>query len=215
MALYNPDDAISGYMGIPRSMTTLGTKTKEGGYAAHVVGKWNVGTATYDHSPEGRGFDSSLIYFSSSNDYYTEQQGDCNGTPIVDLWDSGIPAQELNGTGYEEDLFRQRILKIVGDHSASTPLFLYYAPHLVHTPLDVPESYAAQFDFIDYEDRQNYMAMVKYFDDVLGELVDSLKEKDMWSNTLLVVSSDNGEQELTGNNYPLKGLKGSDWQGGV
>ena len=215
MALYNPDDPISGFMGIPRSMTTLGTKMKEGGYATHVVGKWNVGTATYDHTPEGRGFDSSLIYFSSSNDYYTQQQGECDGTPIVDLWDSGRPARELNGTGYEEGFFRERILKIVQDHSTSTPLFLYYAPHIVHTPLEVPDSYLAQFDFIDNDDRRHYMAMVKYLDDVIGELVDTLKDKDMWSNTLLVISSDNGGQELAGNNYPLKGSKGSDWQGGV
>ena len=33
-------------------MTTLGTKMKEGGYATYVVGKWNVGTATYEHTPE-------------------------------------------------------------------------------------------------------------------------------------------------------------------
>ena len=215
MALYNPDDTISGYMGIPRSMTTLGTKMKEGGYATHVVGKWNVGTATYDHTPEGRDFDSSLIYFSSSNDYYTQQEGECDGTSIVDLWDSGSPASELNGTGYEEDIFRERILKIVEDHSTSTPLFLYYAPHIVHTPLEVPDSYLTQFDFIDNDDRQHYTAMVKYIDDVIGELVDSLTDKGMWSDTLLVLSSDNGGQIFAGNNYPLKGLKGSDWQGGI
>ena len=215
MGLYNADDPVSGYMGIPIGMTTLGTKMKEGGYATHVVGKWNVGTATYDHTPEGRGFDSSLIYFSSSNDYYTQQEGDCDGTAIVDLWDSGAPATQLNGTDYEEAIFRDRILNIVEDHSTSTPLFLYYAPHLVHTPLDVPDSYLELFDFIDYEDRQHYMAMVKYIDDVIGELVDALKDKNMWDNTLLVLSSDNGGQVFAGNNYPLKGLKASDWQGGV
>ena len=42
--------------------------------------------------------------------------------------------------------------------------------------------------------------MVKYLDDIIGELVDSLKAKDMWDNTLLVVSSDNGGQQFAGNN---------------
>ena len=79
IALHNASDPISGYAGIPRKMTTLGTKMKQGGYSTHVVGKWNVGMATDDHTPEGRGFDSSLIYFSSSNDYYTQQQGSCSG----------------------------------------------------------------------------------------------------------------------------------------
>ena len=216
MGLYNPDDPVSGYMGIPIGMTTLGTKMKEGGYATHVVGKWNAGTATYEHTPEGRGFDSSLIYFSSSNDYYTQEQDECDGTPIIDLWDSGSPANELAGTGYEADLFRDRILSIVEDHVTSTPLFLYYAPHLVHTPLELPEANLTLFDFIDDDDRrQTYSAMVKYLDTIIGELVDSLKAKDMWDNTLLVVSSDNGGQQFAGNNYPLKGLKASDWQGGI
>ena len=55
-----------------------------------MVGKWNVGTAAYEHTPEGRGFDSSLIYFSSSNDYYTQEQDECDGTAIIDLWDSRL-----------------------------------------------------------------------------------------------------------------------------
>ena len=215
IALHNSDDPVSGYAGIPRQMTTLGTKMKQGGYATHVVGKWNVGMATADHTPKGRGFDSSLIYFSSSNDYYTQQQGECDGKPIVDLWDSGRPARELNGTGYEEGLFRDRILDIVNNHLTETPLFLYYAPHIVHSPLDVPDSYLSNFDFIENDNRQRYMAMVKYFDDVIGELTDALKDKGMWNNTLLVLSSDNGGSSSAGNNHPLKGTKGSDWQGGI
>ena len=216
IALHNPADSISGYAGIPRSMTTLGTKMKQAGYATHVVGKWNVGMATSDHTPEGRGFDSSLIYFSSSNDYYTQQQGKCNGKhDIVDLWDSGRPARHLNGTAYEESIFRDRILGIVANHSVSTPLFLYYAPHIVHAPRQVPNSYLESFDSIVNEKRKYYLAMVKYLDDVIGELVNALKAKDVWSNTLIVVSSDNGGYFSGGNNYPLKGTKGSDWQGGV
>ena len=87
----------------------------------------------------------------------------------------------------------------------STPLFLYYAPHLVHTPLELPEANLTLFDFIDDDDRrQTYSAMVKYLDNIIGELVHLLKAKNMWDNTLLVVSSDNGGQQFAGNNYPLK-----------
>ena len=216
IAVHNSADPVSGYAGIPRYMTTLGTKMKEGGYATHVVGKWNVGMATNDHTPEGRGFDSSLIYFSSSNDYYSQQQGECDGIDIVDLWDSGSPAQQLSGTGYEESIFRDRILEIIDDHPTSTPLFLYYAPHIAHTPFQVPDANLTAYEFIDDDDQKYYVAMVKYLDDVIGEIVDALKARDMWTDTLLVVSSDNGGGVLAGgNNYPLKGSKASDWQGGV
>jgi arylsulfatase I/J len=60
--------------------------------------------------------------------------------------------------------------------------------------------------------------MVNYLDDVVGELVGALKEKGMWGNLLWVTSSDNGGPAYPGggaNNYPLKGGKTSDWQGGV
>jgi arylsulfatase I/J len=50
------------------------------------------------------------------------------------------------------------------------------------------------------------------------EVVDALKKRDMWDNLLFVTSSDNGGPVRYGtgaNNYPLKGGKVSDWQGGV
>lgn len=218
---YNPNDKVSGFTGIPRNMTGIGEKMKLAGYATHQVGKWDAGMATPDHTPEGRGFQSSLGYFHHANDYYTEQENRCNGTPIVDLWQTDKPAVGLNGTGpdnYEEGLFKTTVLNIIKDHDPFTPLFLYYAPHIVHTPLQVPDSYLKKFSFIDNSDRQYYHAMVNYLDDVVGELISTLKSKGMWEDTLVVVSSDNGGPEYFGaggNNYPLKGGKLTDWQGGV
>ena len=78
--------------------------------------------------------------------------------------------------------------------------------------------YLKQFSFIDNELRQVYHAMVKYLDDVVGELVGALKNKGLWDNLLFITSSDNGgpvSSEAAANNYPLKGGKHSDWQGGV
>ena len=218
---YNPKDKVSGFTGIPRNMTGIGQKMKLAGYTTHQVGKWDAGMATPDHTPAGRGFQSSLGYFHHANDYFTEQENRCNQTPIVDLWQTDKPAHGLNGTGpdnYEEGLFKMAVLSIINGHDPSTPLFLYYAPHIVHTPLQVPKSYLAKFSFIDNSDRQYYHAMVNYLDDVVGELVKALKDKGMWDDTLMVVSSDNGGPEYFGaggNNYPLKGGKLTDWQGGV
>ena len=38
------------------------------GYATHFAGKWDVGMATPDHTPAGRGYQSSLSYFHHSGD---------------------------------------------------------------------------------------------------------------------------------------------------
>ena len=199
-------------------MTGIATKLKRGGYATHQVGKWHVGMATPDHTLIGHGFDSSLGYFQGSNDYYTEKFGHCEGVAMVDLWDTDKPANDMKGTEYEEGLFKQRLLDIVDNHNTDGPLFLYYSPHLLHTPLDVPDEYLEKFSFIDTETHRRYQAMLNYLNDVLGDLIDALKGKGMWSNTLFIVVGDNGGAVYSSggaNNYPLKGGKLSDWQGEI
>ena len=219
---HNPNDPISGFQGIPRNMTVIAEKLKGAGYATHQVGKWDAGMATPDHIPKGRGFDSSLCYFHHDNDFYNETVGKCNkDVQIVDLWGTDKPATGLNGTGpnnYEEGLFKEQLLNIINEHDPTTPLFLYYATHAPHDPYEVPDSYWTQYSFIDNYYRRIYHAMVAYVDDVVGEVVEALKSKGLWDDLLFVVSSDNGGPISLGkgaNNYPLRGGKASDWQGGV
>ena len=50
----------------------------------------------------------------------------------------------------------------------------------------------------------------------IGRVVAALQEKGMWNDTLLVCSSDNGGPWLAmANNWPLKGSKFSNWEGGI
>ena len=58
------------------------------------------------------------FYFEHKNDYWTQRQmqSGCADKSIVDLWDSGAPARHLNGTGYEEDLFFNRVSSVVAQH---------------------------------------------------------------------------------------------------
>ncbi|KAL3938478.1 MAG: hypothetical protein SGARI_001731 [Bacillariaceae sp.] len=139
------------------------------------------------------------------------------------------------------------MLDIIDDHAAKNkngpkqPLFLFYAPHVAHCPLQVPEEYLDQFDFMDndeamcqaqtstivgpddkpkkYSCRKQYHAMVKMLDDVVGSLVERFKAHGMWDNALVVMTSDNGgpvnPQESASTNHPLRGCKYSDFEGGV
>ena len=93
---YNPNDPVSGFSAIPRNMTGIATKMKLGGYDTHQVGKWDAGMATPDHTPQGRGFDTSFGYFHHANDFYTEIDGKpCNKTRIVDIWVTDKPGYGL------------------------------------------------------------------------------------------------------------------------
>lgn len=62
------------------------------------------------------------------------------------------------------------------------------------------------------------MAMTNYMDDTIKNLTDALKEKGMWENTLVVFTTDNGGpiyEPGAANNYPLRGGKYTDFEGGI
>jgi arylsulfatase B len=88
------------------------------------------------------------------------QPAECQPGPAGDAW----------WGGYEDSLFEQEVLRTIAAHDPSSPLFLFWAPHIVHSPLQLPEAYIEDFAFIAPTDkpthqRQLYHAMVKFADD--------------------------------------------------
>ena len=62
--------------------------------------------------------------------------------------------------------------------------------------------------------------MVNFMDGVLGNVTAALKKKGMYENTLIGFQSDNGGPSFSGsshtaNNWPLRGSKMSNWEGGT
>merc|ERR1711988_1427470 len=131
-------------------MTGIAQQLKRAGYSTHQVGKWDAGMTTPKHTPKGRGYDTSLNYFGHGNWMWTEvewggSQNHRSAIPteqrdgtIVDFWDTDRPASRLNGTGYEEYIFRDRIQQILRSHPKDTPLFLNYNSKVAHYPLQAP-----------------------------------------------------------------------------
>lgn len=144
--------------------------------------------------------------------------------------DDPFPANET-GCVYEDDIFAGLAVSAIENHARSTPndpMFMFFSSHAIHSPYQVPQSYynMAPFASIDQHNRRTYHAMVKHVDDTVGRLVAALKSTGMYDNTLIVMSSDNGgpmyylasgsEHGYGGaNNWPLKGGKASNWQGGI
>jgi arylsulfatase B len=233
LAAANTSDPVSGFAGIPRNMTALPAKLKTAGYATSQSGKWHLGLATPDHTPLGRGYDTSLTYLDGANDYWdSTTNGWCGAGLYTDLWSGDTPAYGLNNSWacsqahqpasckYEEDVFANFTLDAIRSHDPSVPLFMYYAPHSVHMPLEVPDAQLAKFAFIEDVSRRKYAAMVNYVDAHIGEIVAALTAKGMWNNTLLLLSADNGgpvygpastcvkcDGSAGANNFPLRGGK--------
>jgi len=125
---------------------------------------------------------------------------------------------------FEEHKFLTRVLSIIGAHDPIVPLFFNYCFHLVHEPLEVPAPYyeAAVLVGDDFENyRRTYAAMVHFLDDAVGNVTSLLKQKQMYDDTLVLFLSDNGgaafngEGGSAGNNWPLRGGKLQNWQGGI
>lgn len=78
--------------------------------------------------------------------------------------------------------------------AAEKPFFVWYFPFMPHTPHTPPqrlfEKYKAKGIESDHVAR--YYAMVEWFDETVGQLLDKLEEKGLTEKTLIVYSSDNG-----------------------
>jgi len=97
------------------------------------------------------------------------------------------------------------------DENANRPFFLWFAPLLPHLPFDAPGKYRNLYDGLGLSDSARaYFANCSWFDDVVGQLMQFLTERDLIRNTVVIYVSDNGwEQgpfaERTG---PLEALMG-------
>eukprot|EP00050_Salpingoeca_kvevrii_P006706 m.291120 g.291120 ORF g.291120 m.291120 type:complete len:544 (+) comp12413_c0_seq1:60-1691(+) len=206
--------------GIAYNMTGIAEKLKLAKYSTHFVGKWDAGMATPRHTPHGRGYDTSLHYFSHKNDFWSQanMQTCCeDNQQIIDLWRTDRGASDVNGTDYEEYLFEREMLNIIHNHNTSQPLFLFYTPHVAHCPLQVPRTVFDRFDFMTddegkceaqtdptlhpidphspdtpYKCRQQVHAMINVLDDVIGSVTSALQSRGLWDDLLIIFSSDNG-----------------------
>ena len=204
---WNPPQ--TGLVGVNINMTLLPAKLKTAGYKTHMVGKWHEGFYKSEYLPVNRGFDTSSGFLGGGEDHMDQKVG-C----AIDFWKNQSP-DSRNGT-YDAYTYRNDLTDILMQHDPTQPFFLYLPLHNVHTPLQAPDEWLNKYSVNSTcENRRTYQAMVSVADNVTGHVVDLLKKKGMWDNTIFVISADNGGAPCSGSNYPLKGCKGTFFEGGV
>uniref|UniRef100_A0A3Q4GWP3 Arylsulfatase I-like n=1 Tax=Neolamprologus brichardi TaxID=32507 RepID=A0A3Q4GWP3_NEOBR len=181
-----------------------------------MVGKWHLGFYRKACLPTRKGFDTFFGSLTGSVDYYSYES--CDGKDLCgyDLHDDEGVAWGHEGK-YSTTLFTQRARKILESHDpAERPLFLLLSFQAVHTPLNPPESYIYPFRDMVNVPRRNFAGMVSTVDEAVRNVTYALRKYGYYRNSVIIYSTDNGAQPFTGgNNWPLRGRKGTYWEGGV
>ena len=181
--------------------TILPQILKAGGYATCHAGKWHV---TMD--PATKGFDVNIGGNEHGNpgSYY----------PPYKRVPSLTPTQEGQ---YLTDLVMDKTLEFV-EQNSDKPFFLYYSPYAVHTPIQPVKSLLDKYEAKEPsngQDNAKYATMVENLDRNIGRLITLLKEKDLFENTFIFFTSDNGGVYFVTKQRPLRAGKGSYYEGGV
>ena len=74
------------------------------------------------------------------------------------------------------------------------------------------------YPHISDPDRMMFSAAASALDESVMNITQTLKDTGLYDNTVIVFLGDNGGQPGNhggGNNYPLRGMKGTTWEGGV
>ncbi|MGB0598179.1 MAG: sulfatase-like hydrolase/transferase [Rubripirellula sp.] len=196
--------AGEGGSGVPLDEVFIPQRLKPAGYVSGALGKWHLGL-TEEYHAMNRGFDEFYGFMGrGAHPYFDHSDMD---HPIY----RGLtPIQEK---GYLTTRITEEAVDFINRHKED-PFFLYVAYNAVHAPPEAPEKDIK--NVTGDETRDTLMAMIKHLDMGVGEIVKSLKENDVFNNTLLIFLTDNGgSSAMHAKNTPLRGFKQMDYEGGI
>lgn len=208
-------------IGLSPDEVTLAEVLKTVGYTTALIGKWHLGDQP-DLLPRQQGFD---YYFGLpySNDMGPAEDGVKSdlGKPLPKPkpGQKGQPPLPLirNNTVLKRvlpddqqalvEMYTQESVRFI-EENARKPFFLYLAHNAIHFPIYPGKKWAGRSPHGIYSD------WVEEVDWSVGEVLNTLRELGLAEKTLVVFTSDNGGTSRAVN-APLRGFKGSTWEGGI
>jgi arylsulfatase A-like enzyme len=197
-------------IGLPTSETTIADALGKAGYTTALVGKWHLGNAE-KFRPLARGFHEFYGFLGGAH-AYVPRAGRGSLAPIFRNNDEVEMPEHLTHA------FAKEASEFIGRQSNSEkPYFLLLTFNAVHTPLQPDEEHLAKFSHIDDQQRRRYAGLVSGLDSAVGHVLAAIEKSGEEENTLVFFISDNGgpQQANGSDNTPLRGDKGSVYEGGV
>jgi len=197
---------------LPLDIVTLAEHLKKhAGYVSAAIGKWHLG---YDenHQPKRQGFSATHKDQLPLSSKYT--------------YSNDLLEFEKENPGKAVGKFTAQAIRFIEKHK-DQPFFLYLAHSAVHYPAqarrDLIDKYKLKHDRLKPENMApEYAAMTEALDDSVGWVTRALEELGLDENTVVIFFSDNGailrtaiSKEMAANNYPLRGQKGTLYEGGI
>ena len=216
---------------------TLAEVLKEVGYSTALIGKWHLNSGLGSDSepqPTDQGFD----YFYGHNAYQLPH----NHNPTNIFRDkTSLPTQN----GYTADLYADETIEWLQKRDASKPFFIYLSMAEPHTSFANPPAYNKMYaEFtkgevvpiasgLDKPPKEQliprgpgeYYANISYMDAQVGRVFNWLRENNLYDNTVVVFSSDNGpvtenwinwwEVNAHGSSGGFRGRKHFLYEGGI
>lgn len=197
---------------MPPGKVTVAELLKSAGYRTGLVGKWGLGGER--HGPEKQGFDYCYGYLDQiqAHNYYPPFLYE-NGRKVL------LPENADGKEGaYSHRLFVEKTMQFLGNARKDEPFFLYLPYTIPHGKHVIPDN-SAYADKDWPEQMKNYAAMISLLDADIGRILQTLKDKGLDGNTLILFTSDNGANPGFGrffnSNGGLRGQKTSLYEGGI
>jgi len=183
---------------------TLAEVLRPAGYRTAALGKWHLGYAP--SSPNLQGFDLFYGFLGAATSYLTRTEDEHTRWMLND--------RPQPDPGYTTDLIRDRAIRWVRENRTH-PFFLYVAFNAVHNPVEATEAYLARVPATVADPHARARAaMLIALDDAVGAILRAIEEEGLARRTIVLFLSDNGPTP-DGSAGPLRGRKGSIWEGGV
>ncbi len=175
---------------------------REAGYHTATMGKWHLSDDPLPH-----GFDLNIggTHSGGPPRGYYPPHGKLPGL-------ADVPEGE-----YLTDTLSRRAAGFVAENK-DRPWALYLTHFAVHTPLDAKKELVAKYEAKTPGKLHDHVAMatmIQAVDDGVGEIVAALDASGQRENTVIVFFSDNGGYGPATDMAPLKGYKGTYYEGGI
>ena len=200
--------------GLAPQEVTLAELLRGQGYQTAMVGKWHLGHFS-PYLPTDQGFDSYLGIPYSHDMWggHPEEWAKKYFPRRVPLLKDSLLLDSLSDFSHLNRLYNEEAGRIIEGHDPDQgPLFLYLAHSLPHVPL------AEDPDYLDPTGKGRYADVMAEIDAGVGEIRETLRQKGMAENTLIIFSSDNGPWLSYGDHAgrtPFREGKATSFEGGV